>query len=1000
MSGSANAQQTLQNPLVIEIASLKSSLARYQNAANSANIHLQRQALDSSVLAARCQALERDNAILREEVELLRANPDATPSSATIQVSELTLALRRVSDQLLQSEDALREQGEQFKQAINAEKRAQYEAQEAMEAVNAARAREQEAKAQLREVKTELVKKEEERKMTDLVVREYADLVRTMEGRASVSVPAVPNSAPANSAEIPVASNGPEKEFGHSRGPSVGNGAAWPSSNETLAGPQGVTGTNSTKLIESMNEGRAGLQRLLADFHAHTEKLEQEMANLYAGMEELAIKLNASEKASMEDQQELARLQSELAKAVWSDKSAATMVERYMSFSQQSTNLLQNALQTQKKRHAATISTFERQIAALLQQAEKEKRKADKLRDIFDDLAMEISKESAGRRREISVRLDLMERERKVGRLLEKWIDGLKREQSGSLEVSTEDKVQYATNILATLRGSADQSTWTEEEDARIQNLMTSVQDLRDELEEQTSKRMQLEREMWQLQSGHKEVKSQSRSVEAHPTLERAVNSMDQPNTSSMGKNSTDQPITSDGSEKPTEPHPTATAPPPSSELDAAKDEAEVTSSSPRILENTPVEAPLPEATGLAGSNNEFTSLPQAPPNQGEPPYDQPTRDHLLAQLKRIDQRYSSLQASFSDCHSTLQDVQSNLNIEEEVPQHAIPKIYLVAAVERLYDYCEDARVELEIIIADEARIAQGYETLLKISAAEYLRNESWRQKIDSFIEGTDSSIEKAKSNFESKLDNLMHDIAIIKRTLHESIDQEAATDSLSRSASLDNHLPDTNAAFRPSSPVRIVKPNARKLSNGRSMASSPEDAFNWRAFTSTIRSPPSRSSSPVPRTAPTFGSLMGMRRSSNASISKQNDASPGDTDLNPLNHLGLRVAMPTLRSTQGYSPHSSHLNISSPFPFSSLRSNFSDAPESDTLPKSAPLSRVGSGWFGKPSGIARTRTVSSIHSVGVGAGVGMNGLTSLKHDTTKELSPADLEAETIEQIE
>jgi hypothetical protein len=282
------------------------------------------------VLAARCQALERDNAILREEVELLRATPDATPSSATIQVSELTLALRRVSDQLLQSEDALREQSQQLTQALNAEKRAQYEGQEALEAVRAARTREQEAMAQLREVKTELVKKEEERKMSDLVVREYADLVRNMEGRASVSVPTVPNSVPSNSTESPVSSNGPGHEASHSRSASVGNAAVWSASDETLNGPKGVPNTNSTKLIESMNEGRAGLQRLLADFHAHTEKLEQEIAGLYGGMEEMAVKLNASEKAAAEDQQELSRVQMELDKALRSDKSATYMVERYM----------------------------------------------------------------------------------------------------------------------------------------------------------------------------------------------------------------------------------------------------------------------------------------------------------------------------------------------------------------------------------------------------------------------------------------------------------------------------------------------------------------------------------------------------------------------------------------------------------------------------------------------------------------------------------------------
>jgi hypothetical protein len=658
------------------------------------------------------------------------------------------------------------------------------------------------------------------------------------------------------------------------------------------------------------------------------------------------------------------------------------------SFSQQSTNLLQKALQTQKNRHTATISTFEKQVAALLKQAEKEKRKADKLRDVLDELTMEISRESAGRRREISVRLELMERERKIGRLLERWINSLEREQSGSLEVSVEDKIQHATNILATLRGSTDQSACAEEEDLRIQNLISNVQELRDELEEQTSKRMKLEQDLWKLQSGHKDTKSQASSVQIHPTLERAVNSMDQPATSVADKNSIDQ-------------QPATSPRLPLSDPFIGQLEPEATSSAPLASDFGPVE-PMPVTTSTWADDIAKSSSEQVLPVNVETEVDISARDDLLTKLRHIDQRYNSLQTSFGDCHSTLSEMQASLNIEEEVPQHTIPKIYLIAAVERLYDYCEDARVELEIIIADEARIAQGYETLLKISAAEYLGKDSWRQKIDSFIQGADSSIEKAKTNFESKLDNLMHDIAIIKRTLHENMDPEAATGILTRNASLDSpptHF-DNNTTFTSSSPVKIIKPNARKLSNGRPMASSPEDTFNWRTLTSAMRPSSSRSSSPAPHTAPSFGSLMGSGRSYNASPSKRNDGSQGEADTNPLNHLGLRVAMPTLRPNPSHSPHSSYLNISSPFPFSALKSSFSDAPGSDTLPKSAPLSRVGSGWFGKPSGIERARTVSNIHSVGFGTGMGMSGLTSLNQETAKQPSSANLEDETDEQVE
>ncbi|CAG8779953.1 9763_t:CDS:1, partial [Acaulospora colombiana] len=165
--------------------------------------------------------------------------------------------------------------------------------------------------------------------------------------------------------------------------------------------------------------------------------------------------------------------------------------------------------------------------------------------------------------------------------------------------------IQYANNILATLRGSADQSAWAEEEYSRIQSIITSVQDLRDELEEQTSKRMQLERETWKLQSRYKEVKSQSSSIEIQPTLERAATSIDQPNETPIDKHPEDQPFTSNEPKQPTEEQSAALPPLPLSEPSATKDEPEAIPPSLPILDSKPAVPPHPESTVLVGSNDQ-----------------------------------------------------------------------------------------------------------------------------------------------------------------------------------------------------------------------------------------------------------------------------------------------------------------------------------------------------------------------------------------------------------
>jgi hypothetical protein len=78
-------------------------------------------------------------------------------------------------------------------------------------------------------------------------------------------------------------------------------------------------------------------------------------------------------------------------------------------------------------------------------------------------------------------------------------------------------------------------------------------------------------------------------------------------------------------------------------------------------------------------------------------------------------------------------------------------------------------------------------------------------------------------------------------------------------------------------------------------------------------------------------------------------------------------------RSFQG----NANINIHSPFPFG-MNSPDYQPPGSgggESQPNSAPLSRVGSGWFGT-GGMVRARTMSSIHVPGFGVGMGMAPVT------------------------
>ncbi|KAG6892134.1 hypothetical protein C0992_001716, partial [Termitomyces sp. T32_za158] len=117
----------------------------------------------------------------------------------------------------------------------------------------------------------------------------------------------------------------------------------------------------------------------------------------------------------------------------------------------------------------------------------------------------------------------------------------------------------------------------------------------------------------------------------------------------------------------------------------------------------------------------------------------------------------------------------------------------LSTAVQRLNDYTEDARVELEIRIADEEIVGRGFEMMLCVPGAlasptpiVHLNSEQEQDQdttthldvenqVKAFVDGTDPSVDKAIRSLSQKLEDIEHDIAVLQRSVHDVIDADAA---------------------------------------------------------------------------------------------------------------------------------------------------------------------------------------------------------------------------------
>ncbi|RPD66590.1 hypothetical protein L226DRAFT_609403 [Lentinus tigrinus ALCF2SS1-7] len=939
------------HPLALELASLRAAVARYQHEAYATSLKLQRHSLEAAQALDHARALERENTRLRDEITVLRDSPDTTPTETAFQVPELTLALRRLSDKLTAVEETLLERTKEVVDVRSELASAQHEIEAARALAAEARAREEEGLARERELERKVRATEEERRMADLVVQEYAALVRKLEGRSKA--PSTPSSA--SSMDIQHSSNG-----------------------------------SATTLADGLAEGKLGLQKLLEEFNGRHERLQSDIAKLHGDNGLLYKELEVARQGANHDRDELAKTLHELDTYRADDNTATKMVSRYMKFSQSSTDTLQKAIDTLKLRHASTLATLNAEITHLQRALSHERSESERIRTALDDLTEDIARETYGRRREVSLRLAFLGREENLAESLRRWVrkaqESLDRSggsEDGSISLNPmalreayAKATADAEALLEVLNGQPSEDDASVGSIARLVLAQDTVSSLTHELQEETIRRLKNERKLARIETVDHPA-DRDEYQDSHPVMHPFPHRMKDRHEerhlldASVGTSASPTPPPPAHHEDPSEPTssagvhiievvtvpaidrvpsvappesaaipnipsesssmapsiPTSVSPPvgrldsvdlqasaeplasqpspitsntvpvsepsltvedsapvPATESTAPESSLSATSipfpglsheqssgsvaamsqEPPRTSRSHPP-APLPlEATGLALSSLSPTS------QNGALPASDSKEISLLNALANVKNRYDGVQRGFRDCHLALQELKKSL-ADSAASTSSTPSdmsAILRRAVERLADFKEDARVELEIRIADEERIASGYEALLSIPGAmshsddaEKMDEDQLAKEVRAFVDGSDPAVAKATHQFTQKLDDLEHDIASIKRTLYEL----GAENGLSSAAS----APSAKTTTSPS----------------------------WSAWTPSFLSPPTRSTSPAPQT---FGSVMTSPRLRHSSSFSHPRERSDDSSPDPLASLGLRIVVPVRSPTYG----------------------------------------------------------------------------------------------------
>lgn len=599
--------------------------------------------------------------------------------------------------------------------------------------------------------------------------------------------------------------------------------------------------TSKAESISNLMVGQRGVNRLFQDFVTTLSGREREIRRLSDRLEELEHTLSTvTDQLASETEQ---RMAAESAREIImrDDASAAKVVERYMTFTQKTHATVHLHLDNLRSRSAATQGTLRKEITYLQRQLRSEQERSTRMRTALDESSEGLTREVAGRRREVGLRLRMIAQEEKRERGVERWLDRVRRTREGVegavveadiLEglldegidactlgagsagtaggagaggASAKDKNHQQRSWRGILGGagvgggrrksvSHHDNTAEESSIARVLLAEELVDTLVKDLQVETERRMELERQRveWLAQE--------------------AVDGRDANADADAAGGGGGGGVMFDLEHE--------------HENEHEHDDTETTNNIPQPAAKADAEHP-PEANG----NDTLLS----PPLETPPPLSPtPAIESLRTIFVPLSTRYEPLQASLHSLSHSIADLRSSLpsssSSSSTIPlplprgsgssKNPMADPVLVSILDNLHETLEDARVDVEIAIADEERVYSGFEALLGVGESRGVLKEA-REFVEHKTGGTygaDAAASPATSGgsagegaggsgfikLRSKVADLESDLSTLKAKMHELQGMDLASlpsEPISPGGSMEEPEPESDAggftAFR-----------------------------------------------------------------------------------------------------------------------------------------------------------------------------------------------------------
>jgi hypothetical protein len=483
-----------------------------------------------------------------------------------------------------------------------------------------------------------------------------------------------------------------------------------------------VTGPEA---ISNLLIGQRGVNRLFEDFTQTLSTRDKEIHRLKDRLEEIEHTLSTI--TEQLDQETTLRISAESQRdtILRDDASAAKVVERYMTFTQKTHATVHLHLDNLRARAAATQLSLRKELVHTQSRLVAETERAERLRLALDEASENLQREVGGRRREVGLRLKMISNEERRERKIEIWLDRVRRQREGvegavleadileSLldegieaynldsksnsttgqgQIASKDKQRSWKGILGRKRGISNATTLSDGgEAASIARVL-----LAEELVDTLVKDLQVETERRMALEGERVEWLAKEAVEGREAGEVGVGENDGHGDGVMFD------LDQHEHEHETEGE---------GEAGARNDEAG------GAIDGEIKDAPVPAGEEIL---NDPILLPlETPliPLETPPPLEPtPTLTRLSTIFTPLLESHKPLQSSLNALSHSLSDIRESLPTKRNlIRKTPLQDPVLLSILENLHESLEDARVDVEIAIADEDRVYRGFEALLGV---------------------------------------------------------------------------------------------------------------------------------------------------------------------------------------------------------------------------------------------------------------------------------------------